>query len=163
MWVRLTRGGYRIVCDVAPDDDHLDALREHVVVTGERVDVDAPYVCWFNVQKRLIDYCFGPLGGKRREIPGRAVTALKRITMELNFIDTHPALIERGVLGWHGIVIPAWGDSTPYSPQPMPGMFRELTPVWDKTRKGERLTRWLPLNGDPVHEHVHLLLSTHPV
>lgn len=164
-WVRLTRRGYAAVLQMADDDILLAALQERSVWAGERVSVDAPYVAWLRVQQRLISHCFGPTGGKRAEVPGKYVTALRSITKALNFIDTHPALSGKGALGWWALIIPAWGDGDDrYQPLPRAGkMFVNLTPVWDAAGNGQRVTRWIPLPGSRIDEARHLLLSGHPV
>ena len=166
MWVRLTRRGCQAAQSVVSGLT-LQLLQADALFVGERVDVNAPYACWLNVQQALIAHVFGPQGGKRAEVPARFVLALKTITKALNFIDTHPALSGKAAMGWHGLEIPAWGNGDDdYTPYPRPGkMFVTLSPVWDKARNGGRVTRWLPLPNrqTPVHEDVHLLLSGHPV
>lgn len=166
MWIRLTKRGF-LACQQVATGLTLAVLIQDTRIVGERIDVNAPYACWLNVQQALIDHTFGPLGGKKAEVPARFVLALKTITKALNFIDTHPALSGKAALGWHGLKILAWGDGDDdYTPYPRPGkMFVTLSPVWDKARNGQRVTRWLPLpNGQTtIEQDVHLLLSGHPV
>lgn len=164
MFVRLTKRGFA-ACQTVVDGFTLETLLADVRVVGERIDINAPYQCWRNVQNALIAHIFGPTGGKRAEVPTRFFLALKTITKDLNFIDTHPALVDAGMLGWHGLEIPAWGNGPPYTPYPRPGqMFVKLSPVWLNGRNGQRITEWVPLpDTDPVHENVHLMLGGHPV
>ena len=142
-WVRLTRRGYAAVLEMTGDDPELPCA----LWFGERVDVKASYDYWLRIQSRLIDHSFGPHGGKRAEVAGRYVLALRSITKALNFIDTHPALIGKGAIGWWALEIPAWGDGDDaYTPYLRPNkMSVLLSPVWETARNGQRVTKWLPL------------------
>lgn len=165
--VKLTKRGYTAACEMVGHDGHtLVALTAHASIRQgvERVWVSAPYVAWRNAQQDLIVHCYGPQGGKRAEVAGRYVTALKSITKDLNYIDTHPAMSGKGALGLWGLTIPAWSNGETFSAYPQPGeRFIILTPVWERAKDGRPLTRWEALDGDALHENIHLLLCRQPV
>lgn len=159
MWVRLTTRGMQTLERLDPPAiEHLTRIPPSS--RRDRWDVDAPYTCWRHFQRLLINEAFGPNGGKRREVRGSTVKALQAITKALNFIDTHPALSCRGVIGWQGTRIPAWRLNGRYVPYPVIGHeFVILKPVWETSRNGTRVTRWEESEGSPAEEHVHLLFG----
>lgn len=169
MWVRLTRRGWAACMQAVADDPD---VRWYLILDDEpqtsRFDIEAPYAAWWFIQQRLSARVFGPRGGRSNNVPGSWFVALRSITRELNTIDKHPALKGKGMLGWHGVKIPAWitGPET-YTPYPqLDKPFVRLEPEWLSTFNGQKYTMWSPRSGDGAevasHESVHLLLWRHP-
>jgi len=171
MWVRLTRNSYNAVLNsVALDAAVAEALMAEVVPSRKTMlDVEAPYAAWKFAASQLRRRAFGPRGGRLSTVPHGVHTSLQVITRALNYMDTHPALRDVGVLGWAVEEIPAWrtGDEDlRYSPYPIPGNeFVMLLPTWVMVER-QKATQWVPRSsgqGRLAHEQLHLALWRNPV
>jgi hypothetical protein len=167
VWCRLTRNGYRAVASAVVLDEAIsEALQQEVHHVGSRVDVRAPYAAWAYAQAMLHDRTFGPRGGRRHHT-ARDFTALRTITKELNYIDTHPALKGVGMLEWQPFWIPVWATGLPerpYRAYPLRDRpFVILTPRWEKMGDGTKVTIWTaettgPSGDELAEESTHLRL-----
>jgi hypothetical protein len=176
MWVQLTRRGYKRVLDLTANDEAMYAELHQSLLwrsgTGPQsgVDVEAPYVVWKHVHGLLYKEAFKPRGTYRYG-GSSTLTSLKRVTKEMNYIETHPALSRYAMIEWQPDVLPVW-KVTPdnfgreYSPMPHPGHeFVVLTPMWERTA-GQRVTRWVERESGPGRlgtEELHLRLQRNPV
>lgn len=147
----------------------LNELEADVIWRNTVVDIDAAAVAWRHVQEHLYRSTFGPRGGIKRQ--GDFV-ALRRITRELNYLESHPAMFGLAMLEWQPDVMPAWKQEPDdmgriYTPYPRPGhQFVILAPEWEKRRGEPRTTRWLERKSAPGRlgdEAIHLRLQRHPV
>lgn len=130
----------------AKDEAIRNALTEEVIsTTGTRL-VNAPYAAWKFAYRQLYDVNFGPRGARRVYGKTAVYTALKRITKEINYYDTHPAMYGCGMFGIETEIFPAWkiGEKR-YSPYPQPGHeFVVLVPkCQDNPNLGPKLTWWV--------------------
>jgi hypothetical protein len=166
MWVKFTRSAYTALLAINSGDElTYAAFSEQVERTPQRVKVLAPYVAWKTGRDRLYRATFGPRGGKRQATQ-REFSALKSIQTELNYVDSHPAMRNLGMLGWQADIFPVWetGDpDAPWSPYPLPGRrFVILTPDWRDHQLGlPKHTVWEPQpsgEGRLAEEEFHLSL-----
>jgi hypothetical protein len=170
MWIRLTKRGYSAaLAAVSHDEAMVTALSEEVEQTRSQVDVHAPYAAWHYTSRQLHRIVFGPRGGIRTPA-NKHFTALQRITRAMNTIDSHPALMGLGMMGWQTDVIPAWKIGKThlgrkYSPYPQPGLpFIVLTPQWERLN-GLEMTVWESRwsgEGRLAQENLHLTLWRGP-
>jgi hypothetical protein len=136
--------------------------------TAQGVDVEAPYVAWKHVHGLLYRRTFTRRGGIQSQT---MFTTLKRVTKELNYIETHPALMGLAMFEWQPDIFPVWKMDTDhlgriYSPAPLPGhQFVILAPIWERPEGEPRLTRWLERPSAPgwlCVEDTHLRLMRRP-
>lgn len=168
--MRLTRHGYRRVRRfVTLDEPMLREFEAEVVWGKNTVDIDAAAVAWKHVQGLLYKSTFGPRGGVKRQ---NDFVALRRITRELNYLESHPAMHGLAMLEWQPDIFPVWKQEPDeqgriYTPYPRPGhQFVILAPEWEKVPGEPRTTRWLERKSAPGRlgdEAVHLRLQRHPV
>lgn len=133
-------------------DFHRQAMVDHRETYGRtQHHFDLPAIAWRQILDEMKRVCFTPGGGRSREVPSSAFTAIQRIAQAVMEIESHPALRGARVEGWSGMVIPAWVtstypmDATPYPPAPeIAGMFRLLVPQHE-TLHGLKVTRWDPV------------------
>jgi hypothetical protein len=173
MWCRLTRTGHKTLLSLTAYDPTMQDELNTIVINDKptRVDVEAAYAAWSHVRGLLYKATFGPRGGKR-DATSKQFVALRSITRELNYVDSHPALKGMGMVGWVADVFPVWKidpdeQGRTYSPYPMPGHeFVILTPSWEESPGVPRITRWVEAPSAPgrlAEEGVHLRLWRHPV
>lgn len=163
---------------VALDDAIHAELQVEVDATPQRRIVNASYAAWLFAQRKLYERTVGPRNARGSQA---TVSALRAITRELNYVDTHPALQGVGMLGTHTDVFPVWRiEPEPvtnsamyapapklYSPYPQPHHdFVVLVPAYKNKGPNPLFTYWVPRPSAPGRlsdEHVHLLLWRWPV
>lgn len=170
MYCKMTTFGYWATLALCAKDIPIhQALSEEVErLSPARVMVNAPYAAWKFAYRRLYETNFGPRGARRVYGKTAVHLALKQVTKELNYIDTHPAMQGLGMFGIETEIFPAWKiesseDSTRsrYSPYPQPGhQFVVLVPKWQEHPMKPKLTWWVPGSGEGrlSHEESHLSL-----
>ncbi len=169
MWIRLTQRSMQYVRQTVAHDEVMSAEFRAECEWPKRatVDCNAAAVAWKHAQKVLYHRFFGPRGGRSQATSG--FTALQRITKELNYAETHPALSGMAMYEWQADIFPAWKitptdtDRRMYSIYPVAGAeFCILTPEWKDFKDGDgRITVWAPLSigvGRLADESAHLAL-----
>lgn len=171
----MTRLAHRATLKaVAMDPGVYDELQVDVQPSNKTfVIIDAAYAAWLSAYDALYAWNYGPRGGRTQGNAAR-FSAMRRITKELNYVDTHPAFQGLAMFGLVTETFPAWKiDTEPgrflYSPYPQPGhQFVILTPTWQNRKWGDRpqLTWWTEQPsgvGRLAQEQLHLSLWRRPV
>jgi hypothetical protein len=173
--VRLTNRQRQRVFDLASthlaDDRRLEAFgawydADVSTASKHRVDTVMPAAAWRMVEDIMFSHCFNERGFRARDrVKTTDLNALKAIRRALNARECHPALFQRGAIGYINELVPAWRFPGPdasgkcYSPYPVPGMnFVVLAP---ETRVVELRTSTLWTEAQRLPERLLLTESQH--
>ena len=172
--MKLTATGHRMLLNAVVMDEelHAELQRDVTQVTTRLFVVRAPYVAWREGYRKLYDVAYGPRFGHKTNEKSKH-NALKAITKELNYVDTHPALRKCGMFDIHHEIFPVWKveptelHPNHYSPYPQPGhQFVILVPTWRDHQLDEvKMTWWVERDsaeGRLCEEQLHLRLWREP-
>jgi len=122
---------------------------DYTQASKHRVDTVMPCIAWEIVEEILFNHCFNERGFRSKDVKSTDLAAIKTIRRAINARRTHPALHERGALGYVNEIIPAWRtnqQSAKYSPTPVDGTFVILAPE-TKTVDLKTTTLWAEVAG----------------
>lgn len=152
MIVRLTTNQWnsihrRITPDLAA------AMRENRTSIGRSHDYRLPAIGWRRILDQLQASAYGPIGGATQG-PDSLYRAISKIADKVSYLESHPALARRAIMGFSAEHVPAWGHGSiqPFSPYPVTSehwLFYVLRPKHHI--EGDRtITTWQPGRSDPT-------------
>lgn len=97
---------------VAATEAHWWWIDRTSVSDGIMVDVTMPPIGWRTLADAIPQHAFGPLGGRKQKTESLAA-GLRRISLSLAVLESHPAFKFQGLRGRHFEMFVAWGES-PY-------------------------------------------------
>lgn len=156
MIVRLTTNQWnsihrRITPDLAA------AMRDNRTSIGRSHDYRLPAIGWRRILDQLQASAYGPIGGATQG-PDSLYRAISKIADKVSYLESHPALACRGVMGFSAERIPAWWchprqARIPYPPPypPTAGRWSFVVLCPKHHIEGERtITTWRPGRSDPT-------------
>lgn len=155
MIVRLTTNQWnsihrRITPDLAA------AMRDNRTSIGRSHDYRLPAIGWRRILDQLQASAYGPIGGATQG-PDSLYRAISKIADKVSYLESHPALACRAIMGFSAERIPAWrmqaqgSIRTPYPMIDIPKVVWEFVILCPKHHiEGDRtITTWQPGRSDP--------------